>query len=211
MITPSMRRVDGFILAGGASRRMGTDKCNLILEGQTSLDHVANAMLAVCRTVTVIGRELNHRALKGTPDIHVTWGALGGIHTALTTCETDWGLIVACDMPYVTTQLFDRLISFATDFDAVAPIQADLTPQPLCSLYRKAPCLTFAEALIKSGERKPITLLQSVRTRWVMFKELSDLVAADLFFENLNTPEDLSRAKSRGNVFATEDERTTLG
>jgi len=205
-----MLNVDGFILAGGASRRMGTDKCNLILEGQTSLDHVANAMLPACRRVTVVGRELDHPTLKSTPDIHSTWGALGGLHAALTSCESDWALIVACDMPYVTTSLFERLISFAADFDAVAPIQADLTPQPLCSLYRKAACLTFAEALIKSGERKPITLLQSVRTRWVMFKELTDLVAANLFFENLNTPEDLSRAKSRGNVFATEDERTTL-
>ena len=189
---------------------MGTDKCNLILEGQTSLDRIANALLPVCRTVTVVGRQLNHPVLKSTPDIHRRWGALGGVHAALTSCEAEWALIVACDMPYVTTPLFEQLISFTADFDAVAPIQEDLTPQPLCSLYRKAPCLTFAEALIKSGERKPITLLQSVRTRWVMFKELSDLVAANLFFENLNTPEDLSRAKSRGNVFATEDERTTL-
>jgi molybdopterin-guanine dinucleotide biosynthesis protein A len=84
------------------------------------------------------------------------------------------------------------------DFDAVAPIQQDGIPQPLCSLYRVEPCLRLAEQLIKSGERKPIALLQSVRTRWVLFNELSNLRGADRFFENINTPEDYARASRKG-------------
>jgi molybdopterin-guanine dinucleotide biosynthesis protein A len=106
--------------------------------------------------------------------------------------------VVACDFPFVTSELFARLAGVRSDFEAVAPIQQDGIPQPLCSLYRVEPCLRLAERLIKSDERKPITLLQSVRTRWVFFNELNDLKGADSFFDNINTPEDYVRVKKKG-------------
>ena len=89
--------------------------------------------------------------------------------------------MVACDYPFVTSELFANLTNLREDFEAVAPIQADGIPQPLCSLYRVEPCLRLAEKLIKSGERKPITLLQSVRTRWVLFNELQSSQGRGLF------------------------------
>jgi molybdopterin-guanine dinucleotide biosynthesis protein A len=90
------------------------------------------------------------------------------------------------------------LASLRKDFDAVAPIQTDGRPQPLCAFYARTPCLARAEQLIKSGERKPIGLLQSVRTRWVPFSELEDLAGADRFFDNINTPQDYARANEEG-------------
>jgi molybdopterin-guanine dinucleotide biosynthesis protein A len=106
-------------------------------------------------------------------------------------------LIVACDLPFVTSTLFTRLASFCDDNEAIAPIQKDEIPQPLCSLYRIDPCLRIAEQLIKSGERKPLALLQLVRTRWISFSELSDLEGADSFFDNINTPEDFARVAGK--------------
>jgi molybdopterin-guanine dinucleotide biosynthesis protein A len=47
--------------------------------------------------------------------------------------------------------------------------------------------------MIESGERKPVALLQSVRTRWVQFAELADLPGAEDFFDNINTPQDYLR------------------
>ncbi|MGI9067196.1 MAG: molybdenum cofactor guanylyltransferase, partial [Pyrinomonadaceae bacterium] len=55
------------------------------------------------------------------------------------------------------------------------------------------PCLARAEELINSGERKPIALLQSVNTRWVLFSELADLEHANSLFDNINTPQDYAR------------------
>ena len=124
------------------------------------------------------------------------------MHAALAACaaqcSAEWALIVACDFPLVTGELFVRLAGVREGFDAVAPIQSDSIPQPLCALYRVASCLTGAEELIKSGERKPIALLQSVRTRWVLFNELGHLKGADYFFDNINTPEDYVRVKKKG-------------
>ena len=205
--------VAGFILAGGESRRMGTEKSRLVLNGQSFVERIARELSGVISSIKVVGDKVSPAELKlhlnlpvdiqTVPDIYPQWGALGGVHAALSACSESWALVVACDFPFVTGELFANLANLRQDFEAVAPIQEDGIPQPLCSLYRVEPCLRLAEQLIKSGERKPITLLQSVRTRWVLFNELSHLQGADCFFDNINTPEDYTRVKKKG--LSTDD------
>lgn len=198
--------VSGFILAGGESRRMGSEKARLVLDGQSFVERIAHELSSVTSSITVVGdrgspAELHLNLpidIQTAPDVYPQWGALGGVHAALSACSESWALVVACDFPFVTGELFAGLAGVREDFEAVAPIQQDGIPQPLCSLYRVEPCLRLAEQLIKSGERKPITLLQSVRTRWVLFNELRHLKGADSFFDNINTPEDYIRVKKKG-------------
>lgn len=198
--------IEGYILAGGESRRMGTDKSRLVLDGQSFVERIARELLVVASSIKVVGNmpdtQLN---LKTTPDVYPRWGALGGVHAALSVCSAKWALVVACDFPFVTSELFRSLAKVRGEFDAVAPIQDDGIPQPLCTLYRVEPCLRIAEQLIKSGERKPVALLQSVRTRWVLFNELSKLQDAECFFDNINTPEDYARVSEKG---LTKDDAT---
>jgi molybdopterin-guanine dinucleotide biosynthesis protein A len=210
-----MNSSEGFILIGGQSRRMGTDKSQLTLAGQTFVDRIADELAAATSSVTIVGgnkdsgtetpkphtpNELKTQnpKLKTVFDVYPNWGALGGVHAALAVCRAEWALVVACDFPFVTRELFLHLLSLGADFAAVAPIQSDGIPQPLCALYRTAPCRARAEELIKTGERKPVALLQSVRTRWLQFAELADLTGADRFFDNINTPEDYVRAREEG-------------
>ena len=191
--------IEGFILAGGKSRRMGTDKSQLVLEGRSFVELIAKELSAVASSIKVVGLDSRLPVnLQAVPDVYPEWGALGGVHAALSACSASWALVVACDFPFVTSELFRSLASVRGDFEAVAPIQLDEIPQPLCSLYRVEPCLRLAEQMIKSGERKPVALLQSVRTRWVLFSELSQLEAADCFFDNINTPEDYARVSRKG-------------
>ena len=195
-----MDSIEGFILIGGQSRRMGTDKSQLVLDGQSFVERIAKELGAATSATKVVGNNTaaSQIHLPVAPDIYPQWGALGGVHAALSNCSAEWALVVACDFPFVTSELFIRLASLAKDFDAVAPIQSDGIPQPLCALYRVEPCLGRAEQLIKSGERKPVALLQSVHTRWVSFDELADLERADHFFDNINTPEDYARLSEKG-------------
>jgi molybdopterin-guanine dinucleotide biosynthesis protein A len=200
-----MESVEAFILAGGASRRMGTDKSQLLLDGQTLTQRIAETLCKIASTVTIVGRSCDDPGVKSIEDLYPQWSALGGVHAALSVCRTDWALVVACDMPFVSSDLFARLASCRGLFEAVAPVQPDGRPQPLCAIYRVSPCLATAEELIQSGERRPLTLLQSVRTRWVTFGELDDLPGASAFFDNMNTPEDYSRAQSKGESLHKKD------
>ena len=194
-----MDSIAGFILVGGESRRMGTDKAALSLNGQRFVERIAAEVSGVTPSVTIVGSngaamQLNESSnLPTAPDIYPQWGALGGVHAALAACSKEWALIVACDFPFVTRELFLRLASVRQDYEAVAPIQNDSIPQPLCALYRVSPCLNRAVELIESGERKPIALLQSVNTRWFLFSELADLKQANRLFDNINTPQDYAR------------------
>jgi molybdopterin-guanine dinucleotide biosynthesis protein A len=210
-----MDSIAGFILVGGESRRMGTDKAGLTLNGQSFVDHIAEKVSEVTSSVSIVGSNAAALQLQASsklpivPDVYPQWGALGGVHAALAACSAEssaqdprqysahdsaeWALIVACDFPFVTRELFARLAGSREGFHAVAPIQSDSIPQPLCALYRTKPCLARAEELIKSGERKPIALLQSVSTRWISFSELADLEHASRLFDNINTPQDYSR------------------
>ena len=191
--------VEGFILVGGASSRMGDDKSQLRLGHQTTVERITTELSSVASRIFLVGSRQAQpkRGLKNIPDAHVRWGALGGIHTALAACEAEWAAVVACDLPFVTRDLFLRLLQFArtNSSDAVVPIQPDLRPQPLCALYRCQSCLKEAARLIAAGEHTPRALLAAVRTRSVEFGELADLPEAEHFFFNVNTPADYEQAQ----------------
>lgn len=194
--------VEGFILVGGQSSRMGSDKAGLVFGDQTSVDRIAAALRPVTGRVRLVGsRDQGDAAgLENIPDTLERWGALAGIHAALAACQSHWSLIVACDLPLVTTALFDRLRQIGEQnqgeiYDAIVPIQSDGRPQPLCAFYRPESCFPAVQSLIADGEHKPRTLLPKVRMRWVDFGELSDLPDAGEFFLNVNTPVDYKRAR----------------
>jgi molybdenum cofactor guanylyltransferase len=196
-----MNQTEAFILAGGASSRMGTDKSRLTIEGQSFIERIAEMLLQVTSKVTVVGHDSDDIRLENIADVYPKWGALGGVQTALSSCHADWALVVACDLPFVTSELCKRLIALRESYDAVVPIQQDSRPQPLCALYKVDPCLAHATQLIEAGRRRPLDLIERVNTRWVEFSEVQDLRSAEKFFVNINTPEDyyeISRTRVGG-------------
>jgi molybdenum cofactor guanylyltransferase len=168
---------------------MGTDKSQLLLEDQTFVERIAATLLTVTDSIRLVGGRENSN-LSTVADVYPKWGALGGLHAALSACRRDWAIVVACDLPFVTSELFRSLASQRGDHDAVVPMQPDGRPQPLAALYRIDPCAQRATELIEGGRRRPLDLLESVNTRWVDFAEIANLDQAQTFFVNINTPDD---------------------
>jgi molybdopterin-guanine dinucleotide biosynthesis protein A len=189
-----MEQIAAFILAGGASRRMGTDKSQLRLEQQTFTERIAETLLQITDSVSIVGRDSDVSSLPSVADVYPKWGALGGIHAALSACSREWAIVVACDLPFVTSELFLYLAAQRLDHEAVVPVQEDGRPQPLAALYRVDPCLRRATDLIEAGRRRPVDLLEAVNTRWVAFDELRNFARAQSFFVNINTPDDYDEA-----------------
>jgi len=189
-----MKPCQAFILAGGASSRMGTDKSQLLFERQTFTERIVDTLRKVTDSVTVVGRTLSDSSLPSVPDVYPQWGALGGLHAALTAATREWAIVVACDLPFVTSELFSHLATLRLDHDAVVPIQPDGRPQPLAAFYRVEPCRRRATELIEMGQRRPLDLLETVKTRWVAFDEIRNLDQSEWFFVNINTPKDYDEA-----------------
>lgn len=197
-----MDELEGFILAGGASSRMGRDKSALRINGRSFIEIIAEALSHVAQSVSVVSSREASKAfgLPVCPDVFENCGALGGLHSALKNSRAPWIAVVSCDLPFVTGELFARLKTFALDDEtqAVAPFQMDGRTQALCALYERVSCLEASERLLLEGERRPRAVLRQVKTRMVAFEELSDLSGSELFFRNINTPEDYESALRDG-------------
>ena len=194
--------VEAFILVGGQSSRMGSDKSQLLFGALTGVERIAAALRTLTQNVRLVGSNSQTRSagLLTIPDTHLRWGALGGLQAALAACQSEWAVIAACDLPLLTGDLFARMWQLRGPaeegpWDAIVPLQPDERPQPLCGIYRRDSCSTVAGQLIAKGEHKPRALLAKVRTRWVAFDEISDLPGAEHFFLNVNTPHDYERAR----------------
>ena len=179
---------------------MGTDKAALRLGGLTFVERIAGALRAVTSEISLVSSR-HVEGPWGLPVIHdlrENCGAMGGLHAALTAATADLSIVVSCDLPFVTGPLFERLITLGgAEHDAVAPIQEDGRPQPLCAIYRTEPCRRIADELLHAGELRSRELPARARARWVAYAELIDLAGSPFFFMNVNTPEEFVHAQSR--------------
>jgi molybdenum cofactor guanylyltransferase len=190
-----MINATGFITAGGRSSRMGTDKAWLELGGRAMIEQVIAALAPVASSVAIIANSPEYARL-GLPlfaDKQTGVGPLEAIRTALANSATSRIVLVGCDLPFVTEDLFRFLFNIPGDHQAVVPVGADGKLEPLCAIYA-AEVLPLVTNLIAGGGRKVSLLFDLIPIRVVPFDELRHLKGAELFFENVNTPEDYARA-----------------
>jgi molybdenum cofactor guanylyltransferase len=182
------------ILAGGRARRMaGADKAALEIGGASILGRQLAILSEMASDLFVVGR-----APAGLPagirvvaDRIAGAGALGGIYTAIVESPCDRTLVLACDMPFVTRPLLERLA--AEEADVVMP-RTELGYEPLCAIYTKA-CAEGIRERIEHGD-----LRASVPPAGVHVVELGPDVLAALdprgsALTNVNTPDDHEQAR----------------
>ena len=123
--SPPAAALSAAILAGGRSRRMGTDKALLRLApaGPTLIERVAAAVAAVADEVLIVANDdrLDFLGLPIVPDAHPDTGALGGIASGLAAARNAHCLVVACDMPFLSPALLRAMAAAPRDYDVLAP------------------------------------------------------------------------------------------
>jgi molybdopterin-guanine dinucleotide biosynthesis protein A len=199
----------GFVLAGGKSSRMGTDKAFLQFKGQTLLDRALETMAAACDQVAIVGDPARFRKYEsekyGPPkcgaviaDIFPGCGPLAGIHAALTHSAADLNLMLAVDLPLVSAALLAFLFEAAEDngaADAVVTVpRAGKGLQPLCAIYRRAFCTTAEQALL-AGNYKVGAAFSGLSVRVIEQSELGSAGFSEQNFFNVNTPQDRMAAE----------------
>jgi len=196
MNNASENALTGFVLAGGESTRMGSDKAFLQVGGEILLARALRLAGAVCAEVRIVG---SLAGLSGyaavVEDIYAKRGPLGGIHAALTSSATDLNLVLAVDLPFVEVRFLEHLVARARACDAVVVVpRAAGGWQPLCAVYRKAFTQT-AEAALMQGKNRIDALFVSVKTEVIDEDELIRVGFSPSIFRNLNTPEDWEWAR----------------
>lgn len=191
-------QLSGFVLAGGKSTRMGQDKAAVTLNGLTLLQHALAALRQVCRDVAILGKHELYGALgRVYEDVFPGCGPLGGIHAALSNSQTQFNLIIAVDTPFLAPEFLSYLAVRAINSSAIVTTpEIDDYTQPLCTVY-SLDFRSIAEQALRLGNYKIVPLFPRDRTLVIKESELRQVAFAADMFENLNTPEDLARARRR--------------
>lgn len=177
------------ILCGGQSRRMGSDKAVLDLDGETLLERAAAFWRSVPGIETVLAAVGTEDHLPSLPqgvlpvyDQFPGCGPMAGIHAAFARTEAELLYVSAVDMPFLTP----AALLPAPAGDAIVYTR-DGRPEPLFGVYRRAVLQPMAEALA-SGCRKMADLLRALDTEYVPLPE--ELTGA---VSNWNTRADVLR------------------
>jgi molybdenum cofactor guanylyltransferase len=188
------------ILAGGKSIRFGHDK---VLEriGNTSLleqvishvDSISKDIIIVTAKERTFAQLANHPKVKIITDIFPGQGSLGGIYTGLVKSKSFYNLVVAADMPFLNESLLRYMIKVADGYDFILP-HVNSWYEPLHAIYSRN-CIDPIKSILEQGKKVIVELFNHVNVRYVEAEEIDQFDPKHLSFFNINTREDLERAK----------------
>ncbi|MGB5738236.1 MAG: NTP transferase domain-containing protein [Woeseia sp.] len=182
----------GLVLAGGESRRMGSDKALLRHGDETQLDYAMRIVGAEVEQAFVSARAAQPDAVRARyPLINDEYEGLGPLAGILSAMDFDpqvaW-LVMACDLPNVTSDTLQALIAGR---DAHRPFTAfrsshNELPEPLCAIYEPG-ARQLLDGFVHDGVACP---------RKIMIRSNSCLLTQNdpAWLDNVNTPEDLARS-----------------
>ncbi|MDD2319887.1 MAG: formate dehydrogenase accessory sulfurtransferase FdhD [Geobacteraceae bacterium] len=186
--------VTAVILAGGKSTRMKSNKALLPYSGELFIERIHRQLSALFPEVMLVTNtpEL-YRFLpcRMVPDEYQGLGSLAGIHAALKHSSTEYVFVVACDMPYLNSELLRQMVAKAQGCDVVIP-ESDGGYEPLHAIYRKS-CLPAMEEALQSGKIKIVDCFDWSKVSVVSRDEIVAVDPEFLSFRNINTPEEYFR------------------
>ncbi len=186
-----------FVLAGGKSSRMGSDKAFLQLDGRTLLARALELAQAAAPQVFIVGQRDKFACFGAVvEDVFPGRGPLGGIHAALSATATELNLVLAVDLPFMRADFLRYLLERARASSALVVVPRALGGyQPLCAVYRRA-FRQRAETVLQAGRNKIDPLFTPGETLVLEQEELERLSFPAAMFDNLNTRQEYERAKS---------------
>lgn len=185
----------GIILAGGESRRMGTDKALLDLNGRPMIEHVLAVFTGLFRkTIIVTNTPDRYRMYDAelTGDVLDIRGPLTGIYSGLLRSDDEFNFVAACDMPFMNPRLIAYMGGLAAGRDAVVPMFSGFL-EPLHAVYRKG-ILPIIERQVREEDRRIRGMFDHIQVRYVSEEEIVRFDPQKRSFRNLNTPKEYKEA-----------------
>lgn len=196
----------GIILAGGSSHRLGQDKRLLRLEStETLLDQTISRVKEIVDDVIVVASTtppvtLTDRTRLVFDDVPAR-GPLGGIVAGLRAARFDRSVVVACDLPFLSTSVLHRMLDLSPDPVLIVPRRRDGTLEMLHAIYDRG-CLNTVKRLLEGGQWRMAGLASALvddglRVEFLQDDFFNSIDPEYLTFFNVNTPDDLIAARRR--------------
>ncbi len=178
-------------MAGGRNSRMQKNKAFLELSGRSLVERSLEVLQSVFAEVLVSSNQpalFESYGVRVIPDLIKDQGPLGGLYSSLRAASHEVSFFVACDMPFIQTNVIRYLAQYIENFDIVVP-RGEAGLHPLHAFYWRS-CLPYIENNLKAHRFKIIDVYSSCRVRYVDLMELEDFGNVTRIFSNINTPEE---------------------
>ncbi len=187
---------DGYILAGGRSSRMGSEKGLIQVHGRYLIEYVIANLKNAVGDIFICSDNTEYRKFgcEVIGDEVKNEGPARGIAAAMKHAATGSFFVISCDTPFIHTSLIQTIISMSAGADITIP-RLNGWMEPLCGVYT-ASCYGKWNALVESGIHKMQTLIENFNYRTLDAGTV--LLADEMAFMNVNTPEDLKLAILKG-------------
>jgi len=183
----------GLVLAGGSSRRMGTDKSGLRFHGRTQLEHCFDLLGGFCEVVRVSTKATNagREPYTGFPLIFDTGpvdGPAAGLLAAWREFPGHALLVLAVDMPGVDARILDHLTAHRDAGKAASAFRhADGVIEPLCAIWEPRAAGQIEAAAVADLAPSLSRILAAADVAWLVPPEPGRL-------ESVNTPSAAAKA-----------------
>lgn len=186
-----MEETTAIILAGGQSSRMGQNKALLDIEGKTVIERIVTEIDKVVDHKIIATNTFSDYEFLNLPMVEDNWkgiGPLGGIQAGLTASQTDRNIIIACDMPFISSQIASFLLSKLSEYDGVVPI-INGRIHPLFAAYRRD-VRHVIEKLIKANRHRITYILPEIHGKVLTEIDLENegFDLSEYEFFNMNDP-----------------------
>jgi molybdenum cofactor guanylyltransferase len=185
----------GIVLTGGKSSRMGAPKALLSLFGDLLINNAIRSLQGVADYIRIIGPKPEYSAFGAvSEDVYKDCGPLAGIHAGLRASRTELNLVIAVDMPFLTHKLLRYIARRAQSHELLVTVpRIGGFTQPLCAVYRRG-FGAIAEKSLAAGHYKIDPLFAPASTLYIEEVELRSEGFDVSLFQNINTPEDFTKA-----------------
>ena len=146
---------------------MGVDKALLSLRGQPVIQLLASRLRELTDQVLLSVSDRSAYAFLGLPaiiDLYAGCGPMAGLHAAMHHARRRLILVLACDLPGVTTALLRLLVDSSAGFDAVIPVTADGRMHPACAVYARS-SRAAVDLRLRAGDNRMLSLLDDPNLR----------------------------------------------
>ena len=186
-----------FILAGGKSQRMGTNKSFVKLDSRPLIEVVIQKVTDFFNKTPVLitnqFAEYRYLGCEMVEDITKDKGPLGGIQAGLIKAATPYIFVFACDMPFIDKKMVHYMINRLDKEDILIP-RLENRVEPLHAIYSKQ-CLPVITTYLKNDRRSVKSFLDEVHVVYIDQPEINRLQVPEYCFLNINTAEELANAR----------------
>lgn len=184
------------ILSGGKSRRMGKNKALLAFDELTAIEKISQEMMKVSDDIIVISNNPEAYSMLPYPifqDIHPGLGPLAGLESVMKNSVADLYILAACDMPFISSKVYEFLLKQAPEYDAVIPVYKN-REHPLSGVYNRS-ILPIIEKNIEDNILSMRSLYKQLNVNFVSdFEQVASKEALNYHFFNMNVPEEYQQA-----------------